>query len=559
LFLLLGALLLPGCPTYPVGGQPDDDDASGDDDDATSDDDDTTGDDDDTTGDDDDTTSDDDDTTGDDDDTSPPSPCDEAISRLTNIGCEFWPVDLDNAENFVDNAAGAQFAVAVANTHDSLTAHVEIFINEGGVGSPLLEALVTDAYIPPGDLHTFALPRRDVDGINVTTNVDDGPQTWHSSRAFRVQSDAPIVAYQFNTLDQQYSNDASLLLPTHALGTSHRVLTWPPNAPLAAFGANRTYVTIVAAQDDTVVNVTPSSDIVDGDGVPATSQGVGIAAGQTGTFNLDRYDVLNLETTFLEISFPMDPVPDLSGTTVVSNKPVAVYTGADLAIVHSLSAPVSEDDCCAEHIEQQVLPTRAMRGKFVVSHSAVRNPSNPEMDVYRVIGNGAANVTTSLPFPYNAFSIAAGEFFEFEANQGFTVESDVPLHVAQFLIVGTQAGGIGDSAMLYVPPVEQRRATYTLTTGQGFSENWVVLGMAEGTPVWLDGAPVDSSIGCDGPTTDGTLDGTTYISWTCPISDGVHDVASAAIAADATAPIAATVYGYYSAGSYAYPAGAGLD
>lgn len=113
---------------------------------------------------------------------------------------------------------------------------------------------------------------------------------------------------------------------------------------------------------------------------------------------------------------------------------------------------------------------------------------------------------------------------QFEADFGFTVEGDVPLHVAQFLIVGTQAGG--------------------------FSENWVVLGMPEGTSAWVDGASVDSSAGCDGPTTDGLLDGITDISWTCPISDGVHHVASAARVADATAPIAATVYGYYNAGSY---------
>src|SRR5438067_1399356 len=62
---------------------------------------------------------------------------------------------------------------------------------------------------------------------------DEGPGTFLSSRAFRIQATAPLVAYQFNPMAQTFSNDASLLLPTNGLGTIHRVLGWPTSNAIA--------------------------------------------------------------------------------------------------------------------------------------------------------------------------------------------------------------------------------------------------------------------------------------------------------------------------------------
>ena len=136
---------------------------------------------------------------------------------------------------------------------------------------------------------------------------------------------------------------------------------------------------------------------------------------------------------------------------------------------------------------------------------------------------------------------------------------NVPLSWSSSSQSGTEAGSIGDASLLYVPPVEQRRSTYTLTTGQGFSENWIVVSMVQGGSAWIDGDEVGAPIGCAGPAVDGVLDGITYESWTCPVSDGSHTVWSAATKAAATEPIAVSVYGYYNAGSYAYAGGAGLE
>jgi len=552
--LLLLALGLIGCPD-PRRTAGDDDDAANDDDDSGLDDDDAVNDDDAV---DDDDAADDDDAV-DDDDTAPTDPCLDLL-RQTNVGCEFWAVDLDNAENFVDTAAAGQFAVVVAHASPEPSATVEIHINNANPGQPLSLQLVDSWTLGQGELHVFPLPRRDVDGENVTDGTDDGPQTWLSSRAFRVTSTAPVVAYQFNTLDQQFSNDASVLLPTHALGLEHHVLGYSPNAPTDFLGApgNRSYVTIVGTAEATSVQVTPSYDVMAGPGVPDLGDGIGIRAGTTAGFTLGPFDVLNLETPFIDL-FSGDPIPDLTGTVVQSLENVAVFTGADLA---SIQAGFVEDTCCAEHIEQQVLPTRSMRSQFVVSHSAQRSTTTPEPDVYRVMAvNDGTTVTTTLGGHEASFTLNEGEFHEFSSTVGFVLESSLPVHVAQFLVTGGEvpSGSIGDNSLLYVPPVFQRRGDYTFTTGSGFSSNHMVISRVQGTAVTVDGIDSgDPASGCGPATIDGTLGLEVYEAVTCDIADGVHTVHSGSVPDEAGAPIGVYVYGYYSAGSYAYPAGAGL-
>ena len=197
-----------------------------------------------------------------------------------------------------------------------------VHLNNALYGDPLGLELVEEHDVPEGEVYIFLLPRRDADGDSITDNVDDGPQSWLSSRAFRIVSNLPVAAYQFNTLDQQYSNDASLLLPTSGLGKDHLVVGFPPGAPTATMGSprNRGYVTILGTEEDTTVTVQVAEDIEPGWDVPA------MAAGESHTFNIGPFDVLNLETrlfTLAELMGGHDA--DLTGTRVQAEKPVAVF------------------------------------------------------------------------------------------------------------------------------------------------------------------------------------------------------------------------------------------
>lgn len=69
----------------------------------------------------------------------------------------------------------------------------------------------------------------DLEFACVRSGANDGTHTALTSRAYRIRSSLPVVAYQFNPLDNVgvFSNDASLLLPTSAIGDEYTVVAWP--------------------------------------------------------------------------------------------------------------------------------------------------------------------------------------------------------------------------------------------------------------------------------------------------------------------------------------------
>src|SRR5262249_24801902 len=150
-----------------------------------------------------------------------------------------------------------------------------------------------------------------------------------SRGAFRLRSSVPIVAYQFNPLANVnvFSNDASLLLPTAALGGNGRyyvVLGWPQTIarsddPNSNFGMNidlRAFLTIVGTTPDTKIHLKTAARIV-----PGGPFGSGVQKGAEVDATLQPFDVLNLETG--------DFNADFTGSTIDSDHPVAVYVGSE--------------------------------------------------------------------------------------------------------------------------------------------------------------------------------------------------------------------------------------
>ena len=52
--------------------------------------------------------------------------CDEAAREHSNVGCEYWAVDLDNAVTSQGNAAAQQYAVVVSNAEPDLVATITV-------------------------------------------------------------------------------------------------------------------------------------------------------------------------------------------------------------------------------------------------------------------------------------------------------------------------------------------------------------------------------------------------------------------------------------------------
>jgi hypothetical protein len=493
--------------------------------------------------------------------------CDAARAERSTVGCDYYAVDLDNAYGegeilggVFPNPSEEQFAVVLANPGD-VTVGARVTLNEGPPGGPLLEQIVGDWAIAPRGLVRIDLPAREIDG-SVTAN--DGPGTFLSSRAYRIRTNYPVVAYQFNTIVQSYSNDASTLIPISALGTHYRVMThtsanpldvselgFPPEPGFPDHGT----LTVVGTEAETRVQVTVSADVLGGGGVPATPKGGLVEV------TLGPYDVLNLETRPITVSEVMaGELADLTGSVVTADRPVAVFAGAERVGIAPADWDPGEEGggCCAEHIEEQLLPTTAWGTHYAVARSPVRSsvPGRPEPDVYRIMADrDGTTVNTDLDPPHDVILLDENQWVQLSSTRSFAVESDGPIAIQQLLVSQDvvefwRPGHAGDPSMISMPAVEQYRDDYVFLVPDTFDSDYVVISQPVGTAVELDGDP--SGTGACSSAPGGTVSGVAYETVTCPLVDGTHRVR-------ADRPVGIFVYGYHSAGSYAYFGGSNIQ
>jgi hypothetical protein len=516
--------------------------------------------------------------------------CEEAAKSKSNVGCEYWPVDLDNAVTNQGNAALQQFAVIVSNPQPDLAARVTIEEDIAKPGEPASIRIIGTASVGIRRLEIFKLGPKEVDG-STPEKPNGGTHTALTRGAFRIRSDVPIVAYQFNPLDNVnvFSNEATLLLPTSALGSTGRayvVAGWPQTIansddPNTNFGTDlRAFLTIVGTTPDTKVHLRTTARIVPGGPFPN-----GVPKGGEVDAVLQPFEVLNLETG--------DFNADFTGSLVDTSAPIAVYVGSEASDAPAFTTLASRA-CCADHLEEQLTPLRAVGTRYVLGRmpnrtsalaaaGAVIKPF-PEPELYRVVAaaGGPTNVTTTLPAPWDEFTLdAEGANVTIPALQDFTLSSDKPVMVADVQVSQEAAGVVrglpgGDPSLTFVPPTEQWRSEYILLTPDKYAFDFLVITAPFGATVYLDGLPIDGKV-CETAPGDGLDEKTRktknppFTVYRCQLSfptidpqqqppnnvlpgrqnDGVHRVQS-------DYPVGVLVYGFDSFVSYAYAGGTEL-
>jgi len=470
------------------------------------------------------------------------SGCEAVASLGSNVGCEFWAVDLDQEYDFSNDAAGAPWGVVIANPGGQ-PADVVIEQNDAPPGQPLQITAVKHLLLASGKVETVTMPTREVDGS--LTGKNEGAGTVLSSRAFRITSTAPVVVYQLNALAQMFSNDGSLLVPKNGLGKVHRVLAYPTGNPISVLGlpASRAYITVVGVEADTSVTIRTKTPTLGAPGYPALAKDGEV------TVRLGPFDVFNLES---------DGMPgDFTGSTVVADKPVAVFTGTELSgapgdMPGLPKPPGGGDTCCLDHLEEQLFPVESYGKRFAVPHSAIRSNSGyVEPDVIRIMGVAApATVKTNLPAPNDTFTLLPGEVRETWTQKDVVIEATEPVAVGQVIVSQQQIDGpyTGDPALTIFPAVDQFRRNYLFAVPTSWDSNFIVISMPKGTNVTIDGAAIPASCASRAM---GNVAGTDYESRTCALPAGPH-----AMVGDK--PFGITAYGYGRAGSYAFVGGANV-
>lgn len=424
------------------------------------------------------------------------------------VGCEFLAAKLDH----MSPGDRLPFAVTVSNVG---TGAVTVSVVRGD-GTE-----VASRSVAGGQLETIELPRQDVIASSRSFN------------SFRVVSDGPVTVHQFNPVarDGIASTDASLLLPTTSLGIEHVVIGWP-SVRSGRVSDGRTYVTVIAAEDETEVTIAPAVATVAGEGVPA------IAAGTGHRVTLSRGEVFSVGTANTHGL-------DLTGTRVTSSRPVAVFFG-------SKCADVPLGTCCCDHIEQQMVPVETW-GTTVVAPKF--RPRGSEVDIWRIVAaRDDTEVTLTPPVGgLSAFTLRAGEVRQVESSSSFLIEANGPIMAGQFMIGASGrnvgggcglSGGLGDPAYSVNVGTAQYLTDYQVLIPQGFRDHYLSLVLPQGASATVNGAPAS------GPVYPVT--GTGWSVQHVTVQPGVLRV-------EASAPIGLYAYGYDCAVSYAYPGGMNLD
>lgn len=428
------------------------------------------------------------------------SACELAESRYSFVGCQYYAVDSDN-----DSANDTlQTDIVVGNPSSDESVSVTISEHVGGAWTGIYEMTV--------------LPR----GVKVVpiTCTGDGffgtcqPGNLRSDRhpedtmigndyAFRVDSTQPIFAYQFNSDDLDLSassSGATILMPKAALDRQYYALTMPQR------GSDRSWVEVVAMEDNTSVTLRASNPTVGGGGINA------LGAGESLTASLDDGDVLQIAS--------LSDGDDLSGTFVDASSPVAVFAGVECTRVDG--GTCSSSSGAGDHIEEAMMPIVTWGQSFVAAH--VRHPSNQAsrtQATWKIVAWKNDTTVSFEPGPGTGGlpdeqTLGAGDVLQFTTtgeNGHFHVASSEAIQMIQILH--------GETASIVVIPQEQYLDDYVFLA-PGFFDNTLTIARPIGATVKLDDADIASAWA--------DASGGYEVTWVDDLLEGSHEITAVAAA-----------------------------
>jgi hypothetical protein len=255
-----------------------------------------------------------------------------------------------------------------------------------------------------------------------------------------LMSEKPVNVYALN-YNNTYSSDVAIIYPIESLGTEYFAMCYTPTIGNPAndysSGGRNSEFLVVAILDSTIVKITPSveTDQRQPKGVPFQVVLYKGQVYQVQSKNKDDSSTLNQG--------------DLTGSKIVSDKPVAFYSG-------SLSTTVPANTCCWDHLYEQIPPVRSWGKEFYTTPLKSRL-----VDRYRII---ASENNTTIYVKNSVVTLNAGGINEFTLNRDepSRILADKPILVAQFSQSGeADNSNIGDPFMIILSPATQSKNDVT--------------------------------------------------------------------------------------------------
>ena len=454
--------------------------------------------------------------------------CAIAAYDRSYLGCEFWGVDLDNGGDD-DESQSAQYAIVVSNTHPTRSANVTIRNST---------SVIASGVVSPLDLRSFLIADNHINN------------TGRGTIGYKITSDIPVSAYQFNPFTNQlvYSNDATLLLPTHALGRDYYMLSLPhlviEDCDCLVWICDhsrdnlRQYIAIIATQPgNTVVNLGYSGATLSGSSsITLAQHEVYQVATPDGAWCKD--DCSGFSTSYRDGCWK----GTLDGSHITSDKPIAVLGGHQCNFI-------PENQWACDHLEHQLFPVETWGKNSVASATSKRGS---ELDWYRIVASeNNTRISFNPSIVGSTVTLNAGQVHAYTTTANHTITADKPIMVGQYLSGQNSTGlGInaeaGDPAFYLVAPNEQFRKDYVILIPSTYAHDFVNVVAPPDTTITIDnGAYVYNSN--SGFATIGDW----RVKILNNIDDGTHKIVGGK-------PIGVDVYGYSQYVSYAYTGGLDL-
>ncbi len=425
--------------------------------------------------------------------------CVSAAANTSSVGCDYYAVDPDS----YISTNGSCFAVYVANTW---TSPVSINVEYNG------QQLPTDGFarVPSGQGQTLTytplmggmlMPNQvailflnyNADGgggfslntpcpTGITPAVTTTDAATHGTtlgHAFHITTSAPVVAYDIFPYGGGSSavTSATLLLPTSVWDTNYVAVDAYKQSTIAG----QPFIEVVAQEDNTTIQIRPTSAIIGGTNV------MGAAAGANASYTLSKGQVIQLTQD-----------AELSGSPITSDKPVGVWGGASC-----MNIPIDVAACDAAH--QQIPPVKAMGNRYAAVRYRNRFAGQEESVPWRIVGGVDGTTLTFTPPQAGApTTLSLGQVAEFTAPGPFTVTSQSPDHPFYMsahmtgcqMVNPSEDDCRGDPEFVNIVPPDQYLASYTFFTDPTYPETDLVL-----TREKLNGAYADVVLDCVGTVT----------------------------------------------------------
>jgi hypothetical protein len=494
--------------------------------------------------------------------------CSAAAESKGNVGCDFRlptppnypPVKAPCFAAFIANTWGLPATITVERGGTTYDITKFARIPEAGVKEALWKAVPATG-IPvdqvavlflSGDPTAIFVETGESMKCPVPTAIDASTVVAGSGKgqAFHITTSFPVSAYDILPYGGATTHfpGAELLFPVGAWGKNYVAIgtmkgTDPTYGPL--------FTQIVAQADGTKIDLLPTVDLPASGGFPAAPKGV------KASFTLNAGEYLQWEASSL----------DTSGTVVLADKDVALFTGSRFFRYQPVSAPGGEST------HQQNVPVSSLASEYLAPpYETRRKDLAPEDITYRLVGAIDGTTLTFDPAVTGApTKIDAGQVIDFITPLAFEVKSQDashPFSIAQVMPTSNLAGGtrpgatapsyppnLGDEEFVLLLPPAQYLRKYVFFTDPTYPTTNLALTRVKGK----DGFK-DVSIDCLGTITGwkdvgagGTYQVTTIDLLRAGVS--VKTCQNGRHVAESEGQFGVMVWGLDSYSSYAYPGG----